>query len=336
MLQSDLVRQGQDLALDTDLLYLDVANRRVGINNTTPNVELSVNGNVNAHYYYGIVATADQPFITNVGTIGNLNVSGNLTVGNISIDGATGNSISISGDIITTLGNLKANAGQVSGNTIVGNIFLANIISSNSAILTTANLGNLYFTNATISTVVPSGNITLDTTGNGIVIFDTTVGLGLPVGNTAQQITSVPVGSIRYNTDLNSPEYFDGSQWIAVTTSVSNQELTPNGSANAFGLTQTTTSGGVIVTLNGVIQSPVTAYSVTGNVITFTETPVTTDIIDIRYIAAGQSLGLYLGGTVPASSSSTGSKGQVAYDSSYVYICVAPNTWIRANAQATF
>lgn len=30
---------------------------------------------------------------------------------------------------------------------------------------------------------------------------------------------------------------------------------------------------------------------------------------------------------VPPSSSSFGMTGQVAYDSNYVYICVAPNTW---------
>ena len=32
---------------------------------------------------------------------------------------------------------------------------------------------------------------------------------------------------------------------------------------------------------------------------------------------------------VPPASSSLGIVGQVAYDSQYVYICVAPNTWRR-------
>lgn len=34
---------------------------------------------------------------------------------------------------------------------------------------------------------------------------------------------------------------------------------------------------------------------------------------------------------VPSSNSSTGSAGQVAWDSGYVYICVAANTWKRAS-----
>jgi hypothetical protein len=31
----------------------------------------------------------------------------------------------------------------------------------------------------------------------------------------------------------------------------------------------------------------------------------------------------------PASSTATGTKGEVKYDASYVYICVATNSWIR-------
>jgi len=31
----------------------------------------------------------------------------------------------------------------------------------------------------------------------------------------------------------------------------------------------------------------------------------------------------------PASSTATGIKGEVKYDSSYVYICIATNSWIR-------
>lgn len=36
------------------------------------------------------------------------------------------------------------------------------------------------------------------------------------------------------------------------------------------------------------------------------------------------------GSTVPATASSTGIAGQIAYDTSYVYICIATNTWKRA------
>lgn len=36
--------------------------------------------------------------------------------------------------------------------------------------------------------------------------------------------------------------------------------------------------------------------------------------------------------TAPASATATGTPGQIAYDASYIYICVAENTWIRASA----
>lgn len=37
------------------------------------------------------------------------------------------------------------------------------------------------------------------------------------------------------------------------------------------------------------------------------------------------------GAAAPANSTSTGTKGQIAFDSNYVYVCVATNTWKRAS-----
>ena len=42
MLKANLERLGTDLAFDTDLLYLDVTNDRVGINTTSPTQSLQV------------------------------------------------------------------------------------------------------------------------------------------------------------------------------------------------------------------------------------------------------------------------------------------------------
>ena len=38
--------------------------------------------------------------------------------------------------------------------------------------------------------------------------------------------------------------------------------------------------------------------------------------------------------SVPVSSSAQGTPGQIAYTSSYLYVCVATNTWVRANVAA--
>lgn len=332
MLQSDLVRQGVDLAIDSTLVYFDVANRRVGVNTITPNNAVSVAGNVNAQFYFGTIGTADQPLVTNVGPLGNLTVTGNLTVGNVAINGITANNISISGNIILTAGNISANLGQLSGNSVVGNIITTSLLS----VTGNANLANLTVVNTTISTRLVNGNIDLTPTGTGMVQINGTNAFSIPAGNTAQQPYYVPAGSIRYNSDTDAPEFFNGSDWVSVTASVVNQTITPSGSTNAFVLTSSTTTSGVIVSLNGVIQSPATAYSVSANVMTFTETPLTTDIIDVRFISTGQVFGLNFGGTVPTTNTSTGAEGQVAYDSNFIYVCVAQDTWIRANIESTF
>lgn len=44
LLKANLIRDGIDLAFETDLLYLDVNNSRIGVNTSTPGYDLDVNG----------------------------------------------------------------------------------------------------------------------------------------------------------------------------------------------------------------------------------------------------------------------------------------------------
>jgi len=104
LLKANLIRDGVDLAFETDLLYLDVVNSRIGINNSSPSTDLEVTG------------------ITRTST---LQVDDQLDVGNLSF---TGNNITSSSNVI----NFQAAAGeatvyhsrlvvddfQLSGNTI--------------------------------------------------------------------------------------------------------------------------------------------------------------------------------------------------------------------------
>jgi hypothetical protein len=46
LLKSNLIRDGVDLAFETDLLYLDVNNSRIGVNTPTPEYDLDVNGTI--------------------------------------------------------------------------------------------------------------------------------------------------------------------------------------------------------------------------------------------------------------------------------------------------
>ena len=47
LLAKNLLRDGVDLAFETDLLYLDVNTGRIGIKTTSPNYTLDVNGDTN-------------------------------------------------------------------------------------------------------------------------------------------------------------------------------------------------------------------------------------------------------------------------------------------------
>ena len=46
LLKSNLIRNGVDLAFETDLLYLDVTNNRIGVNTATPEHDLDVDGTI--------------------------------------------------------------------------------------------------------------------------------------------------------------------------------------------------------------------------------------------------------------------------------------------------
>jgi hypothetical protein len=75
-----------DLAVDTDTLFVDVSTDRVGINKNNPAVALDVTGDITSSATItgvtltGTLSTAAQTNITSVGTLSSLAVSGNLTV----------------------------------------------------------------------------------------------------------------------------------------------------------------------------------------------------------------------------------------------------------------
>ena len=241
------------------------------------NTQVLYNNSGNAGASSGF--TFDQA--TNVMTVSGNTSSGNiLTVGLIS---ATGN---VTGNFI--LGNGSQLTGIITyANSLIGNTLSSNVIFSSLTTLgTLANLsvnGNVSLANITIV------DTTLSSTGN-LIAFAGNSGIVLPSGNTAQRPVSPPTGTTRFNITLDSAETYDGVQWVAggnviAPGSISNQQITPDGTGNTFTLNQESTTSSVLVSINGVWQQPGNAYSVTGNSISFTQTPFNTDIIDIRFIS---------------------------------------------------
>ena len=119
------------------------------------------------------------------------------------------------------------------------------------------------------------------------VVVDTVSSLGLPVGDSSQRPVAgfEQTGDFRFNTEYQTVEWYTGDSWInPLTATVTSQTIVPDGSSAAFALTQISTTDSVLVNFNGVIQRPSTTYSVSGNIITFSTVPLSSDIIEVRFL----------------------------------------------------
>jgi hypothetical protein len=230
-----------------------------------------------------------------------------ITTSNIT-NFSTANAV-ISGGYISALANATITTGNVANwyaaslNSTSANVVTAQITNFNSGnavisggyisalsnlTVTTANIGNINFNNITISS--RTGNLILSpmlSDANTVVTIAATSALQLPSGTTAQQPSSVYPGAIRWNNSTNTLEVYTGSSWISLLSQINSQTITPDGSSTVYTLDYSTTAEGIIVSINGTLQQPGVAYTVTGTQITFTEIPLVTDIVSIRFIAAG-------------------------------------------------
>jgi len=148
-------------------------------------------------------------------------------------------------------------------------------------------IGNLKIANTTITTDGSIANIYIQPTGNGIVSINTTTGLIIPVGNTAQRPSPGATGTVRFNTTTSRVEVYDGTEWDTIVGGVTNQTLNGDGSTTAFTLDRSTTTAAALVMLNGITQVPSQSYAMTPSPsanLVFTEAPQTGDVIDIRFL----------------------------------------------------
>lgn len=246
---SDNLIRGSNLAFQTDLIYLDIINGRIGINTASTTHDLTVNGNarVDNLALSTNVLSSDQDIV--------LQPTGNVWLSNV---------------------NINYLADPVVNSDAATKFYVDNTVD----IFT----GNFTFSNTTISTSVTPGNITLQPTGSSTVIIDTTSGLVLPAGNTAQQPSPAATGTVRFNTDAGRIEVYDGSAWDDVVANVTNQVLYGDNTTSVFTLDRDTTAAAALVAFNGVIQLPGVAYTVTGNQITFAQPPAVSDVIDVRFL----------------------------------------------------
>jgi hypothetical protein len=190
---------------------------------------------------------------------GGAGIAGNVNAGNISAAQFTGITVgNVYGNVITSSQPYITSVGTLTSLDVSGNI-------------TSTLLGNVY-TNYISSTI---GNV---------VTFTGTGAIALPVGTAAQEPVA-QAGYMRFNSTTSAVEFFNGSSWVSVVNSITNQRVIPDGTSQSYTLDYNAISSGILVSINGVLQQPDVSYTALNNQITFSEIPQDTDIIDIRFIS---------------------------------------------------
>ena len=129
------------------------------------------------------------------------------------------------------------------------------------------------------------------TTGATLKI-DSTDSIMLPVGTTAQR-PSPATGMFRYNSSLEAVEFYTSGAWKTAGsdfTTIASQTFTGDNSTVAFTLSEAQTTASCIVSINGVVQLPTTAYAVSGTTLTFTEAPLAADAIEVRKLTTTSTI----------------------------------------------
>ena len=229
------------------------------IANGTSNVEIyTANGNVT----FGVNSFANVFTVSEFGvsSTGNVSAAINVTAPTV-----------VTGTVSTTVPTLN-----------VGNVANANVAINGLS-------SNLVFVSGSTNTVSIGSNLV---TVGATLAVNATDSVLLPSGNTLQRPSSPVPGMIRWNTTITTLEAWDGASWEPVGsptfTVIQNEQFNGDGSTVNFTLGSSQTTDSCIVTINGVVQIPTTAYSVSGTfptcVLTFTEAPQISDIIDVREI----------------------------------------------------
>jgi hypothetical protein len=238
---------------------------------------------------------------SNFTTAGLVTATGNITGGNVLTGGLVSATANVTGGNITTAGLITA-TGNVTSNNL---ILTSGIVNGPAAGRITINgsdidtdfavdgdtLANVFYVDAGTGTA-SFGSSTQVT--NAIVNFAATTSIVAPVGNTAQRPATGVTGMLRFNTTDNNLEIYDNSAWTAVGvpafTVIADQQFNGDGSTVAFTLSTSQTTNSCIVSINGVVQIPTIAYSVSTTTLTFTEAPLSGDLIDVRQITTTTSV----------------------------------------------
>lgn len=127
LLAKNLLRDGVDLAFETDLLYLDVTSGRIGIRKNNPAYELDVNGTINAKKIK-VSYTGPGTGVAELGKIVITSSTISTSVGPVNIQPSGNDKINLIGDT-TVFGNFHATGNiTADGDIVLGNTSTDNVV----------------------------------------------------------------------------------------------------------------------------------------------------------------------------------------------------------------
>ena len=202
--------------------------------------------------------------------------------------GSTGVASNISG----TFGNINIANNTISSTNTNGNINLTP--NGTGSVITTSNVSANYFIGNAASI---TGNVLIGLgtqLSNVALQINANTSMLLPAGSDAQRPTGTNAGLFRFSTTSSKIEWYTGTTWQAPITSytqITSNAQVADGTSTSFPLpVANATTAGTIVSINGIIQQPITAYSITANNIVFTEPPLQSDVVDIRVFTTTDSI----------------------------------------------
>ena len=233
----------------------------------------------------GAGGSVDIGFNKIIGVVTTNTDSGDTVATKAYVDSKTGGSTIVndriaspgSGAQFTSVISTYNNETDTSVTVTVGNVVQANYTQGFS------NTQNFIIHQSSISTTV--GDMLLAPFNNARLRIQSNSAVTIPTGSTAQRPGVAIPGDFRLNTDLDAPEWYDGATWNSTVPTVGTQTIIPDGVSNQFTLRTAATTTTVLVMLNGVVQNPQYAYSVSGTQLSFTEVPKFYDTIEVRYLA---------------------------------------------------
>jgi hypothetical protein len=248
-------------------------------------------------------------------------VTGNVTAGNVATGLITADQVTVGPVVVSNTGNI------IAGNVNINN--LADPVQAQDAatkfyvddeIGNISQIGNLTIVDTTISAATANADILMDPPGTGQFQIVGTNGVVIPTGTVAQRPSGASIGTLRFNSETQQLEVYDGAQWVAATNSqavIQNQTIESDGSSTQYLLIQEARADGILVTINGVMQTPDVDYTVPGNgdVIEFTTAPTLSDTIQVRYISTVATVSAFVLPvyTVAETANIAGDTGQLIY-----------------------